>query len=62
MAFGKQFKDANQRGARFAVIYGSEELASGVFKVRDMAAGTERDYPRTDLVALAESLLEEGQD
>ncbi len=62
VAFGKQFKDANQRGARFAVIYGSEELASGVFKVRDMAAGTERDYPRTDLVALAESLLEEGQD
>lgn len=62
VAFGKQFKEANQRGARFAIIYGSEELASGVLKVRDMAAGTETDYPRADLVALAESLLEEEQD
>lgn len=59
LAFGKQFKEANQRGARFAIIYGSEELASGVLKVRDLLAGKETDYPRDDLVALAESLFEE---
>lgn len=59
LAFGKQFKEANQRGARFAIIYGSDELASGVLKVRDLLAGKETDYPRDDLVALAESLFEE---
>ena len=59
LAFGKQFKEANQRGARFAIIYGSEELESGVLKVRDLLAGKETDYPRDDLVALAESLFEE---
>lgn len=60
VAFGKQFKDANQRGARFAIIYGSEELESGVLKVRDLEAGAETDYPRGDLVELAESLFGEG--
>lgn len=60
LAFGKQFKAANQLGARFALIYGSEELESGVLKVRDLEAGTETSYPREDVVALAESLFEEG--
>jgi histidyl-tRNA synthetase len=60
LAFGKQFKAANQLGARFALIYGSEELESGVLKVRDLEAGTETSYPREDIVALAESLFEEG--
>jgi histidyl-tRNA synthetase len=59
VAFGKQFKDANQRRARFAIIYGSEELESGVLKVRDLEAGKETDYPRADLVALAETLFGE---
>ena len=60
LAFGKQFKAANQRGARFAIIYGSDELEAGVLKVRDLGAGKETNYPREDLVRLAESLFEEG--
>lgn len=58
--FGKQFKEANQKGARFALIYGSDELEAGVLKVRDLQDGIEKDYPREDLVSLAETLFEES--
>ncbi|MFN5560609.1 MAG: histidine--tRNA ligase, partial [Opitutaceae bacterium] len=36
MAFGKQFKAAAESGARLALIYGTDELAKGVVKVRDL--------------------------
>lgn len=39
--FGKQFKAAGQSGARFALIVGSEELAAGQAKVRDLSSGGE---------------------
>lgn len=58
--FGKQFKDANQKGARFALIYGSDELAQGVVKVRDFSNGSEKDFPRDDLAALATDLMASG--
>jgi histidyl-tRNA synthetase len=38
---GKQFKDANARGARFTVVLGPDEVASGEAVVKDMQAGTE---------------------
>jgi len=59
-AFGKQFKDANQKGARFALIYGTDELAQGVVKVRDLASGAEQDFPRTDLQTIVVDLLHSG--
>jgi len=59
-AFGKQFKDANQKGARFALIYGTNELAQGVVKVRDLASGAEQDFPRTDLQTIVVDLLHSG--
>jgi histidyl-tRNA synthetase len=58
--FGKQFKDANQKGARFALIYGSDELAKGVVKIRDFATGAEQEFPREALATLAQELLASG--
>jgi histidyl-tRNA synthetase len=39
--FGKQFKTAGASGARFALIYGEEEVAQGKLKLRDLAEGEE---------------------
>ncbi|MDA9317382.1 histidine--tRNA ligase [Puniceicoccaceae bacterium] len=58
--FGKQFKSANQSGARFALIYGSEELEKGVVKVRDLASGNEAEIARDQLASQASALLESG--
>jgi histidyl-tRNA synthetase len=58
--FGKQFKEANQKGARFALIYGSDELAKGVVKIRDFATGAEQEFPRDALATIAQELLESG--
>lgn len=58
--FGKQFKSANQSGARFALIYGSEELEKGVVKVRDLSTGNESETARAELIAKVPALLESG--
>jgi histidyl-tRNA synthetase len=50
-AFGKQFKAAAESGARLALIYGSEELAKGVVKFRDLGERSERDVARGDVAA-----------
>lgn len=48
--FGKQFKAAGESGARYAVIFGSEEIARGVVKLRDLESGEERECAQADLV------------
>ncbi len=48
--FGKQFKAAGQSGARFCLIFGSEELGRGMVKVRNMADGSEQEVPREHLL------------
>ncbi|MFW5874377.1 MAG: histidine--tRNA ligase [Verrucomicrobiota bacterium] len=58
--FGKQFKDANQKGARFALIYGEAELAAGVVKVRDFSTGVEKDFGRAELARILPELMESG--
>jgi histidyl-tRNA synthetase len=50
VAFGKQFKAAAEAGARLALIYGGDELAKGVVKIRDMSDRSEREVPRTGVV------------
>lgn len=57
LAFGKQFKAASESGARLALVYGGDELAKGVVKVRDLADRSERDIPRADVVAQVRALL-----
>lgn len=58
--FGKQFKDANQKNARFALIYGSDEFTKNVVKVRDFANGNEVDIPRDELTERVVALIAEG--
>lgn len=50
-AFGKQLKAAADSGAKLALIYGGDELAKGVVKIRDLTARNEREVPRGDVVA-----------
>lgn len=59
-SFGKQFKAAGQSGARFALIYGSDELARGAVKVRDLGTGNEAEIPRDQFLQLVPELLESG--
>ena len=58
--FGKQFKDANLKGARFALIYGSDEIAKNVVKVRDFNSGAEQEFSRTMIPEVASELITHG--
>ncbi|MFU8847979.1 MAG: histidine--tRNA ligase [Opitutales bacterium] len=58
--FGKQFKAANQSGARFALIYGSEELARGVVKAKDLGSGGECEISRSNLPEDLSDLMQRG--
>lgn len=60
VAFGKQFKAATEAGAKLALIYGSDELARGVVKVRDLAARTEMDVPRDQVSAVVRDFMSGG--
>jgi histidyl-tRNA synthetase len=57
LAFGKQFKAASESGAKLALIYGGDELAKGVVKLRDLADRAEREIPRDQVVKLVRELL-----
>jgi len=57
LAFGKQFKAAAESGARLALIYGSDELARGVVKLRDLTARSESEVPRSEVMAAAARAL-----
>ncbi|MGD8279193.1 MAG: ATP phosphoribosyltransferase regulatory subunit, partial [Gemmatimonadota bacterium] len=46
---GRQFKEANARGARHVVIIGPDDVARGEVVVREMSSGTERRVPMADL-------------
>jgi histidyl-tRNA synthetase len=52
VAFGKQFKLAADSGAKLALIYGDDELAKGVVKIRDLGDRSEREVPREQAVAM----------
>lgn len=49
LGVGKQFKEANARGARQVVVLGPEEAARGVAVVRAMGTGEERQVPLSEL-------------
>jgi len=51
LAFGKQFKAAAESGAKLALIYGGDELAKGVVKIRDLTNRTEQEIPRDQVLA-----------
>ncbi|HWA08402.1 MAG TPA: histidine--tRNA ligase [Opitutaceae bacterium] len=60
VAFGKQFKAAAESGAKLALIYGAEELAKGVVKIRDLAERSERDVGREQVLAAVRDFLSGG--
>ncbi len=51
LAFGKQFKVAAESGAKLALIYGGDELAKGIVKIRDLTERNEIEVPRNQVAA-----------
>jgi histidyl-tRNA synthetase len=49
LAFGKQFKAAADSGAKLALIYGGDELAKGVVKIRDLGQRSEMEVSRSEV-------------
>ena len=60
LAFGKQLKAALDSGARLALLYGSDELAKGEVKLRDLTARAEHDVARAEVVDAVRDLLAGG--
>jgi histidyl-tRNA synthetase len=48
---GKQLRHADRRGARYAIIRGSEERAAGTVAVKELATGEQTTVDEPDLVA-----------
>ena len=57
LAFGKQLKAALESGAKLALIYGGDELARGVVKLRDLTERHEREVPREQVPAEVRAFL-----
>ena len=53
MPFGKQFKQADSTGARFAVAIGPDEISKNRAKVKNLSTGAESE---ADFAALADIL------
>ena len=56
-AFGKQFKAAAESGAKLALIYGGDELAKGVVKIRNLTDRAEHEVPKDQIVAAVRDAL-----
>jgi histidyl-tRNA synthetase len=61
LAFGKQFKAAAESGAKLALIYGGDELARGVVKIRDLTQRSEVEVPRGQVAASVRDFFSGGQ-
>lgn len=48
---GKQFKDADRKGVRYALVLGPDELARGEVVVKDLREGGQRSVPRAEVLA-----------
>lgn len=58
--FGKLIQAAEQTGTRYALIYGANELALGVVKVRDTRERREIAFPRENLAGTLAEILRDG--
>jgi histidyl-tRNA synthetase len=54
---GQQFQYAERRGFRVAVIAGGNEFATGVWKVKDLAAREEKTVPEAELIQAIQAVL-----
>jgi histidyl-tRNA synthetase len=57
VAFGKQFKAAAESGAKLALIYGGDEIAKGVVKLRDLTQRSEVEVPRAQVASTVRDFL-----
>jgi histidyl-tRNA synthetase len=48
---GKQFKEADQKGVRWALVLGPDELSRGEVVVKDLRSGEQRSLPRGEAIA-----------
>ncbi|MBV9027375.1 MAG: histidine--tRNA ligase, partial [Candidatus Eremiobacteraeota bacterium] len=53
-------KIADRNGARYAIILGSEEIASGEIVLRDLERRTDRRLPFDSAKVVVEQLVEAG--
>jgi histidyl-tRNA synthetase len=60
VAFGKQFKLAADSGAKLALIYGDDEVAKGVVKIRDLTDRSEHEVPRDHVQAVVRDFFSAG--
>jgi histidyl-tRNA synthetase len=58
--FPKLIQSAETIGAQYALVYGGEEVAKGITKVRSLIDRTEATIPRTDIIPALRAVLEEG--
>jgi len=49
--FGKQFKAADKRGSRWAVVLGEDEMRKGTVSVKDLKSGEQEEVARDALAA-----------
>jgi histidyl-tRNA synthetase len=49
-----QMKRADKLGARYAVLFGEDELRKGAWTVRDMNAGQQQEVPDSDIATFLE--------
>jgi histidyl-tRNA synthetase len=61
LAFGKQFKVAAESGAKLALIYGTDELAKGVVKIRVLGDRSEHEVPRDRVAAAVRDFFSGGE-
>lgn len=57
IGLGKQFKEADRKGLRYALVLGPDEVARGEVAIRDMRSGEQRSVTRDTVVAVLESEL-----
>ncbi|MDX2186196.1 MAG: histidine--tRNA ligase [Opitutaceae bacterium] len=57
LAFGKQFKAAAESGAKVALIYGSDEIAKGVVKLRNLGDRSEVEVPANEVLAAVRDVI-----
>ena len=53
VSFSKLFKEANQRGVSYVLIYGNEEIQKGMVKLKDFQTGEESLIERSHTTLLA---------
>jgi histidyl-tRNA synthetase len=58
---GKQFKEADRKGVRYALVLGPDELARGEVVVKNLISGEQRTIARADLIADPASWMEPGE-